>query len=200
MNTTNEQRGPFDWHEFPEWRARFIGGIRGVDELGHEGFVVEADGFPAMYGEIKRKFTENRNDYNLEIVSCGWPGKEWLGMPRPGLSYRFSEKEWAVIKSIVVRLVNAVKNYEDRPSFLTEYPTAHFLENVFLLMAGRFWMMKMPIMPSHSLSTEQIRNAQSLDEILAVTRLSSSNPVTDEGIIYSRDVGQTSSEVIAKEV
>ena len=58
----------------------------------------------------------------------------------------------------------------------------------------------MPIMPGHSLSTEQIRNAQSLDEILAVTRLSSSNPVTDEGIIYSRDVEQTSSEVIAKEV
>ena len=86
-----------------------------------------------MYGEIKRKFTENRNDYNLEIVSCGWPGKEWLGMPRPGLSYRFSEEEWAVIKSLVVRLVNAVKNYEDRPSFLTEYPTAHFLENVFFV-------------------------------------------------------------------
>jgi hypothetical protein len=131
MNTINEQKGSFDWHEFPEGRARFIGSIRGADELGHEGFVVEADGFPAMYGEIRNKFTENHNDYNLEIVLCGWPGKEWLGMQRPGLSYRFSEEEWDIIKSMLVRLVNAVKSQQDRPSFLNEYPNAHFLGGVF---------------------------------------------------------------------
>ena len=131
MDTINEQKGSFDWHEFPEGRARFIGSIRGADELGHEGFVVEADGFPAMYGEIRNKFTENHNDYNLEIVLCGWPGKEWLGMQRPGLSYRFSEEEWDIIKSMLVRLVNAVKSQQDRPSFLNEYPNAHFLGGVF---------------------------------------------------------------------
>ena len=133
MNTTNEQKGPFDWHEFPGGRARFIGGIRGADELGHEGFVIEANGFPAMYGEIRERFTENRHDYNLEVVSCGWPGKEWLGMPRPGLSYRFSEEEWAVIKPMIVHLVHAVKNYGERPAFLTEFPNSHFLGNVFFV-------------------------------------------------------------------
>lgn len=55
-------------------------------------------------------------------------------------------------------------------------------------------------MTDYSSLTEQVRNAQSLDEILAVTRLSSANSVTDGGILYSRDVGQTSSEVIAKEL
>lgn len=71
MNTTNEQMGRFDWHEFSEGRARFIGGVRGPDELGHDGFVIEAVGFPAMHGEIRRRSAANKNDYDLEIVACG---------------------------------------------------------------------------------------------------------------------------------
>ena len=83
MNTTNEQMGRFDWHEFSEGRARFIGGVRGPDELGHDGFVIEAVGFPAMYGEIIRRFAANKNEYDLEILAFGWPGKE-----RNGLAYQ----------------------------------------------------------------------------------------------------------------
>jgi hypothetical protein len=132
MNTTNTQKGPFDWHDFPEGRARFIGGIRGAEQIGNEGFVIEANGIPEIYGEIRRKFTENRNDYNLEIVSCGWPGKSWLGMPMPGMCYRFSHDELTVVKSLIIGLVNSVKCYENRPSFLTEYPNAHFLGSVLL--------------------------------------------------------------------
>lgn len=131
MNTTNEQKGAFDWHEFPEGRARFIGGVRGAEQLGNEGFCIRIDGLPEMFGEIKEKFSENRHDYNLEVLACGWPGKEWLGMPMPGMSYRFSPEELAVVRSLILQLVEAVRHYEDRPAFLTEFPTSHFLGTVF---------------------------------------------------------------------
>lgn len=133
MNAKNEPKGPFDWHEFPEGRARFIGGVRGAEQFGNEGFEIDAEGIPEIYGEIRRKFTDNRNDYNLEIVSCGWPEKSWLGMPMPGMSYRFSRDELAEVQSLIVSLVNSVKKYEDRPSFLTEYEHARFLGDVYFV-------------------------------------------------------------------
>ena len=42
---------PFDWLNFGEGRARFVGSIRGWDEIGHEAFAVEVGG-REYYGEI----------------------------------------------------------------------------------------------------------------------------------------------------
>lgn len=133
MNKINEQRGPFDWHDFSKGSARFIGGVRGAEQQGNEGFCIKMDGLPEMFGEIKEKFTANRHDYNLEVISCGWPGPEWIGMPMPGMSYRFSPDELAIAKSLIVQLVGVVRRYAEKPAFLAEFPNSHFLGDVYFI-------------------------------------------------------------------
>ena len=133
MNTTNEQKGPFDWHEFPEGRARFIGGIRGSDELRHEGFAIKLNGLPEMYGEIREKSVKERHGFCLEIVSYGWPGSEWLGMPIGGMIHRFDEEDLTKIRSLILLLIEAVRRSADRPFCLNEYQNYSFLGNVIFL-------------------------------------------------------------------
>lgn len=133
MDTTNEQKGPFDWHEFPEGRARFIGGVRGSDELRHEGFAIKINGFPEMYGEIREKSDKERHGFCLEIVSYGWPGSEWLGMPIGGMIHRFDDEDLSKIRSLILELVDAVRRSDDRPFFLKEYESYKFLGSVIFL-------------------------------------------------------------------
>jgi hypothetical protein len=41
----NIHQPPFDWQQFPEGRARFSGGVRGImDEKRHETFAAEVNG------------------------------------------------------------------------------------------------------------------------------------------------------------
>jgi hypothetical protein len=43
----------FNWVNLNQGRARFLGGIRGADEIGHETFAVQNDS-GVYYGEIKK--------------------------------------------------------------------------------------------------------------------------------------------------
>jgi hypothetical protein len=123
----DSNKSSFDWLQFPEGRARFSGGVRGiVDELGHETFAVEVGG-EEYFGEIQRAFLPNNNDYNIEVVSFGYGSGGYVGMRMLGTCQIFSIAEVSTIQALIVQLIAAGMQFDDRPSLLTEYPNAHFM-------------------------------------------------------------------------
>jgi hypothetical protein len=121
----------FKWVQFPEGRARFSGGVRGImDEQGHETFAVEVDGVE-WFGEIERKFLANNNDFNIEVISFGYPTTGYIGMPMLGVCQIFTPVQIELIQKLIIQLVHAGRRFEDRPVLLNEYPNAHFMGEVF---------------------------------------------------------------------
>lgn len=120
----------FDWLQFPEGRARFSGGVRGImDEQGHETFAVEVDD-EEYFGEVRDAFLPNGNDYNIEIVSFGYGRDGDIGMPMLGTCRIFTAAEAATIQKLITQLIAAGLHYSNRPSVLNEYPDAHFMGQV----------------------------------------------------------------------
>ena len=119
----------FDWLDFSGGRARLSGGIRGYDERGHETFSVEVGG-SEYFGEIKRAFLSNGNDYNIEVISFGYGRIGSVGMPMLGTCQIFTAAEIVTIQRLIVQLIAAGMRFEDRPTLLTEYPNAHFMGQV----------------------------------------------------------------------
>lgn len=114
MNTTNEQNGPFDWYEFPEGRARFVGGIRGADQNGHEVIAVDLSG-DVNYGEIRKSWIDEFS-FNLEIVSFGHQWKENIGIEisrKNPLVSNFSKYELERIKDIISGLVKHFESIDN---------------------------------------------------------------------------------------
>jgi hypothetical protein len=127
----SEHQPPFNWVEFPEGRARFSGGIRGVmDDYGHDTFSVELDGVE-LYGEIQRKFMPNKNDFNVEVVWFGYASKNYVGMPMMGTCEVFSLEQVQKIQSLIVQLVATTSRSDEKPSLMVDYPTARFMGRVF---------------------------------------------------------------------
>lgn len=120
----------FDWLQFPEGRARFSGGVRGImDEQRHETFAVEVSG-KEYFGEIQRAFLPNHNDYNIEVVSFGYGRDGDVGMPMLGSCGVFTIAEIHAIQTLIVRLITAGRHFSNRPTLLNEYPNAHFMGEV----------------------------------------------------------------------
>lgn len=119
----------FDWVQFPEGRARFSGGIRGWDEAGHETFAVELEGLE-IFGEIKRAFLPNDNDFNIEIVSFGYGMQDNVGVPGSEARGVFTTSQLRTVKSLVCQLIAAGLRFERRPVCLIEYPDAQFMGTV----------------------------------------------------------------------
>lgn len=121
----------FDWLQFPEGRARFSGGVRGImDEQRHETFAVEVDG-EEYFGEIQNAFLPNGNDYNIEVISFGYGRDGDIGMPMRGRTCRiFTATQASIIHTLIAQLIAAGIHYPNRPSILNEYPDAHFMGQV----------------------------------------------------------------------
>ena len=125
----DSHKPPFDWVQFPEGRARFSGGVRGIDEQGHDTIAVEVDG-NEYFGEIEPAFLPNNNDYNVEIVSFGYGAKTSFGMPMLAACHVFSAAEINTVQRLIVQLVAAGMKFTDRPNVLMEFPNAHFMGEV----------------------------------------------------------------------
>lgn len=119
----------FNWVQFPEGRARFSGGVRGVDEQGHDTIAVEVGG-DEYFGEVQRKFLSNNNDYNVEVISFGYREKTSLGMPMRGSCRIFTAAEVKIIETLIAKLISAGLHFIDRPYLLNEYPNASFMGKV----------------------------------------------------------------------
>lgn len=119
----------FDWIDFPEGRARFVGLVRGVDERGHEAFALEIDS-DLLFGEIRSRFLDNHNDFNVEIVSFGLRDSGSIGEapfdPREILSIAKAE----TARQLILRLVRAGMAMRERPSLLVEYQNSSFMGKV----------------------------------------------------------------------
>ncbi len=126
----SDYKGVFDWVQFPEGRARFSGGVRGiVDEERHETFAIEVANIE-YFGEIEAIYLQNQNDYNIRVISFGYGSDKYVGMSMLGTCRIFTATELIIIQSLVVQLIAAGMRFEDRPSLLMEFLNAHFMREV----------------------------------------------------------------------
>lgn len=119
----------FDWMQFPEGRARFSGGVRGWDEQGHETFALELRG-NVYFGEIKRDFLDNHNDYNILIDAFGYGLEIEVGMPGAEAREVFTPAEVAVAQALVVQLIQAGLKFEIPPSELSQTEVSRFMGKI----------------------------------------------------------------------
>lgn len=119
---------PFQWVQFAQGRARFSGGVRGADELGHETFAVAIDG-GEYFGEIDRIFLPNNNDYNIEVISFGYASDD-VGVPVLDGCRAFGEAQIATVQALVTPLIAAGARMSDPPHVLMQYPTARYMGEV----------------------------------------------------------------------
>lgn len=111
-----ERAGAFDWIDLEGGRARFAGGIRGVDEVGHDTFAVEVDGLPC-YGEISKIWRDDAH-FELEVSNFGHYQRGDVGMPmNPDSPFirTFSESELQRISVLIVALVATALQWPERP-------------------------------------------------------------------------------------
>ncbi|GLQ99386.1 hypothetical protein [Dyella mobilis] len=118
----------FDWVDFEDGRARFSGGIRGWDELGHETFCVELNGDP-RYGEAVTVFEQEGDNFGLEIISFGYHSTGYVGMPASTRA-PFSAVDIEKIKSMVTRLADIVSQCDHPPFVLSRGITSRYTGKV----------------------------------------------------------------------
>lgn len=120
----------FEWIDFPQGRVRYAGGRRGKEEPAIETFAVEVYG-RIYYGEIRRSFLVDRNNYNLEVISFGWLTHDWYGTePDSRYCAAFTINELGEVQALLCQAVPVWRSFDARPPFLTEYVTAHFMGEV----------------------------------------------------------------------
>jgi len=128
----NEYADGYHWVQFPQGRARFAGGVRGWDELGHEVFALELCG-NEYFGEIKRSYLDNHNDYNIVIDAFGYGRGQDVGMGMPGgtgVRDVFTPEEETSARALVVQLVQAGLTFEDPPFVLDQTDISHFMGKI----------------------------------------------------------------------
>jgi hypothetical protein len=125
----------FDWVEFPEGRARFSGAIGYIfswDELPHETFCVEVDGCE-LFGEIKKIYTENQSDYNLEILYFGYRNRSIVGAPEDAARIPLTELQAQRVASLTQQLIAVISKanvYPVHPPVLSQTEKSKFLGSV----------------------------------------------------------------------
>jgi hypothetical protein len=129
VNRMSAYENPFAWVQFPEGRARFAGTFRCWDELGRKTFSLEICG-NEYFGEVKRAYLENHNDYNIVIDAFGYGRGEDVDMPGTDVRGSFTSDEEAIARSLVTQLVQAGLEFEDPPTVLDQTETSHFMGEI----------------------------------------------------------------------
>lgn len=120
----------FNWIEFPEGYARFCGGVRGWDERGHETFALVLRG-REYFGEIKRSYLDNHNDFNIVFDSLGYRMEIDVGMPGRGARPVFTSEEEAIARALAVRLVQFGLVLAVPPYQLSQLENSRFMGKIF---------------------------------------------------------------------
>jgi hypothetical protein len=82
------------------------------------------------FGEIKRSYLDNQNDYNIVIDAFGYGRGEDVGMPGTDVRGVFTHEEEINARSLVLQLVQAGLEFEDPPTVLDQTETSHFMGKV----------------------------------------------------------------------
>jgi|CXWL01.1.fsa_nt_gi hypothetical protein len=80
-------------------KIRFAGIDRGADELPRDAFVAQLVGRAVMRGEWRPRWAENGNDFDVEIVSFGYPPNSCLGQKLGKQS--FDREERGLLEELV---------------------------------------------------------------------------------------------------
>jgi hypothetical protein len=107
-------------YKFPNGAARFAGFPGGADERGHLVFEVQLPSYPSLYGEFGPQWVENKNDYDIEIVSFGFDSRNNVANPHPGARRRFSSQQRKIIEDLIVALVSSPEAQRKVPPFAFE--------------------------------------------------------------------------------
>lgn len=83
-------------------KVRFGGTERGTDELPREVFAAQLTDRPVMYGEWRQKFGANGDDFNVEIISFGYPSS--YSVAGEAGKESFARTEMAAIEELVAAL------------------------------------------------------------------------------------------------
>jgi hypothetical protein len=83
-------------------RIRLAGKVRGVDEKGHDVYIVDRTEGPALFGEyFEVSPGENENHFNIEIGHFGFTNPESAGNPYPSARQGFSTEEVAAAQKLI---------------------------------------------------------------------------------------------------
>jgi hypothetical protein len=104
------------------------GSFRGVDEAGHDLFLIQRTAGPILFGEYFEAPTgANENDFNIEIGAFGFANPENAGNPDPNARQRFSAEECSAAKQLI-------QSYFSNPSVVLDrwqsMPEVRFLGGV----------------------------------------------------------------------
>jgi len=91
----------------PTGSVRFNASVRSWDEIGRDAFSVELPNYPVMFGEWRAKFAENKNDFDVEIVSFGFFTASSLGDPAPSHRRQFSEGDISIVEELIRALFSS---------------------------------------------------------------------------------------------
>jgi hypothetical protein len=122
----SNHKNTFDWLTFPEGRARFSGERRGWDEIGHETFAVDLHG-NEYFGEIKRSYLKNENDYNIVIDYFGYGRGEDVGMHGNDVREIFSPEDEVMSRALIASLIEAGLDFERPPFPLIQTEVSHYM-------------------------------------------------------------------------
>jgi hypothetical protein len=121
----------FELYKFPNGAARFAGMGPGADERGCFVFEVQLPSYPSLYGEFGPQWAENKNDYDIEIVSFGFTSRNNVGNPHAGARPRFSSQQRKIIEDLIVALASSPEAQSKVPPF--SFKGSRFLGRIHFL-------------------------------------------------------------------
>lgn len=80
-------------------KVRLAGTDRGADELPRDAFIAQLPGRPVLIGEWRKRWAENGNDFDVEVVSFGYSQYEALGIA--AIQLEFTAEERTLVKDLV---------------------------------------------------------------------------------------------------
>ena len=112
---------------------------RGWDEEPCDGFFAELPGRPVMFGGWRPQFAPNGNDFDVEIASFGYLGKQYLGSEYPSHRRCLSIPEEEALE----RLVRALFSDQVTNAWMVPFTSrkAKFLGGVYFAPG---WILREP--------------------------------------------------------
>ena len=83
---------------------RYVGNIRGLDELGHYMFAISLDGSNENFGEFSKAFKADRTHYDVEIRSVGYSLDDQA--PSKDRQCRFTATQEVEIRKLIAALID----------------------------------------------------------------------------------------------
>ncbi len=108
-------------------KIRFGGIERGPDELPRDTFAIQLPGRTVMYGEWAQIFASNGNDFDVEIVSFGFPPLYSVAGPEGAEIFNAMERE--AIQKLIAALFSDAAATGPLPGFRPELK-ARFLNRI----------------------------------------------------------------------